>query len=292
MSFFGVPHDLASDKGSHFDDEMVRTYCRDLGISYRATTAHHHQAMGHVERANRTIVEAIRTTLMTARSQWLLLLRDLQLHLNATVNRSLGYSPLELMLGIKPRTPLASASTLPTTPLLSAPEVADRRADIWRRALGNQDKAREANKESYDAKRTPVTYKAGDLVLVRNEHMRSKLDTPWLGPSRVKGAAGHDTYDIEDYPVSTGSSKKVHIDRMRCFDASRSTSHQILQAQLADGYYLVERVVKHDRQNGRLRFFIKWRDWDDQANTWEPYENVSKIEVVQAYMKRLGLSPR
>ncbi|EDK31767.2 chromodomain protein (macronuclear) [Tetrahymena thermophila SB210] len=51
-------------------------------------------------------------------------------------------------------------------------------------------------------------------------------------------------------------------------------SHQ-QQTQLADGYYEVESIQKI-RSFGKydLRFYIKWKGWEDTDNTWEPFQNV------------------
>ncbi|KAL4471675.1 hypothetical protein ABPG74_008568 [Tetrahymena malaccensis] len=51
-------------------------------------------------------------------------------------------------------------------------------------------------------------------------------------------------------------------------------SHQ-QQTQLADGYYEVESIQKI-RSFGKydLKFYIKWKGWNENDNTWEPFQNV------------------
>ena len=33
-----------------------------------------------------------------------------------------------------------------------------------------------------------------------------------------------------------------------------------------------------------LQFFVQWEGYDESSNTWEPWENVAKVDVLQEYL--------
>ena len=47
------------------------------------------------------------------------------------------------------------------------------------------------------------------------------------------------------------------------------------QEELEPKEYIVERVVdKRITVDGKIEYFLKWKDWDDSTNTWEPEEHI------------------
>ncbi len=39
--------------------------------------------------------------------------------------------------------------------------------------------------------------------------------------------------------------------------------------------YLIERIIRGRHKNGRLEYLIKWRDFPNSRNTWEPETNLN-----------------
>jgi len=66
---FGVPADLTSDRGVQFTSEVWGILMSRLGIRHHLTTAYHPQSKGMVERAHRTLKDALRARL--AGGDWL-----------------------------------------------------------------------------------------------------------------------------------------------------------------------------------------------------------------------------
>ncbi|CAG8803597.1 12438_t:CDS:2, partial [Gigaspora margarita] len=55
----GCPHELITDHGSHFDNGLINTICKRLGIKHIMSSPYYLQANGLVERYNRTLCETI-----------------------------------------------------------------------------------------------------------------------------------------------------------------------------------------------------------------------------------------
>ena len=66
------------------------------------------------------------------------------------------------------------------------------------------------------------------------------------------------------------------------------------QEELEPKEYIVERVVdKRITVDGKIEYFLKWKDWDDSTNTWEPEEQIhcksliAKFEQENKQLKRI-----
>ncbi|KAF9924916.1 hypothetical protein BGZ67_009007 [Mortierella alpina] len=53
-----------------------------------------------------------------------------------------------------------------------------------------------------------------------------------------------------------------------------------------DNEYEVEKVVGHKRERGVLSYFLKWKGYDVQDNTWEKEDQVFCEDLVEAYWDR------
>ncbi|KAI4353860.1 hypothetical protein L6164_002783 [Bauhinia variegata] len=52
------------------------------------------------------------------------------------------------------------------------------------------------------------------------------------------------------------------------------------RTDLADGFFEIEAIRRKRVKKGQTQYLIKWRDWPETANTWEPLENLSAVSDV------------
>jgi Reverse transcriptase (RNA-dependent DNA polymerase)/gag-polypeptide of LTR copia-type/Integrase core domain len=86
MTYFGTPpRIIRSDQGKEYLDRKVQNFLKDNGISFQCSVANCHEQNGIAERKNRTLLEAVRTLLMSKQLPKYLWAEALH-HANSTFN--------------------------------------------------------------------------------------------------------------------------------------------------------------------------------------------------------------
>ena len=91
---FGCPLEIHTDQGRNVDGNLMRSLCDLLQISKTRTTPYHPASNGQVERANRTVLQAIRCFLKKKQSEWDVNLQQLTGAIRETENRQTGFTPI------------------------------------------------------------------------------------------------------------------------------------------------------------------------------------------------------
>ncbi|XWS42788.1 hypothetical protein CRYUN_Cryun16bG0044500 [Craigia yunnanensis] len=60
------------------------------------------------------------------------------------------------------------------------------------------------------------------------------------------------------------------------------------RTKLDDGFFEIEAIRRKRVRKGQLQYLIKWRGWPENANTWEPLENLESCsDVIDAFEESL-----
>ena len=100
FSRHGVPAVVRSDNGPQFASEEFRTFSRQLNFQHVTSSPHHPQSNGEAERMVRTVKDMLKKNATTRQ------LYDALLAYRATALPHCRYSPAELLMGRKVKTPL------------------------------------------------------------------------------------------------------------------------------------------------------------------------------------------
>lgn len=72
------------------------------------------------------------------------------------------------------------------------------------------------------------------------------------------------------------------------------------QEDVDDPEYEVESILDKRMKNGEVEYFVKWKGWEDEDNTWEPEDNLSCKDIIDQFnikhealedSKALNISP-
>jgi hypothetical protein len=66
-------------------------------------------------------------------------------------------------------------------------------------------------------------------------------------------------------------SYKTPSKKMSSSSSSSLHKEQVLEDEFM---YTVERIVQHDNNNGKMKYFVKWEGYGDEENTWEDREDL------------------
>ena len=296
MCEFGVPHSILTDNGTQHANQTLTELLNKLGVERRLSLAYSHQENAIVERVNREVVRHVKNIVVDQRikDDWPRAIPFAQRIINATVHPATGFAPYKLVFGDRVDLDRHLFSADFVSADLPITEWVDRmvklHSDMLDVALTNQLTLNA--KKSYEESALLVP---GDLVLWKPEPSvyggKRKLEPNLFGPYKVISQVGTQVH-IEE--IHTHREKVVHISNLIHYDGSHPTITPECIAQVDEGLYNVEKCLQHRKKPGRggLTFFIKWKDFSDDENSWEPLSNVRDNSIVHAYMLTHGMQDK
>ena len=97
---FGAPREIHTDCGRTFESTTLRKMMADRNIKHCLSSPYHHNTNGLVERQFRTIRDYINASLKDkTKRDWEEIIPDIEFTLNATVQKTTGKSPAQIIFG-------------------------------------------------------------------------------------------------------------------------------------------------------------------------------------------------
>ena len=116
--------------------------------------------------------------------------------------------------------------------------------------------------------------------MLKDKLIRDTFDAKYQGPFKVVGKNRGGAYTLQDLdgqilPRKFPPSQLVPISDLPIFK---------------DISYEIEKIINHrDTSNGR-EYLIKWKNYSDEDNSWEPESNLDDFEIVHRYQKQIESS--
>lgn len=286
---WGVPSHILTDRGKIFLSEFWTALFRILRTALLVTTAYHPQGDGQSERTNQNVEIALRHLVNIRKDDWASYLPEVEFSLNNTTNASIGRSPMQFLTGLNAPAAIEAA----TIPRNSATEWASIRDEL-------RDEARDAIKFAqakmsiyYDKKHKPISFQVGDMVYVRlagsmepRYHLpidiSRKLSQQRVGPFKVLERVGNLAYRIL-LPTTWKIHDVLSVAHLEPHTPDQFERVTVPVPEMVVGHdgeveeeWEVEEIIRdrYNKRRKRKEYYIKWKGFGPENNTWEPEENL------------------
>ena len=209
---WGVPKEIVSDRGSDMESKEFADFCSDLGIRRTFTAPYHHQS-NTVERANRTIINMLRTLCADEPKKWPTFLSAVLLAYRNSKHSSIGSSPAEVMFGFQLRLPVDLRYRTELDTPKGQNELAGRLQQVRQDARTTARKTALQRKTRYDndRKTKPRVLKQGNLVYWKKPNP-GKLESIWSGPFLLQNQTSETNWIIKG---KNGNTKEIHVNQLK-----------------------------------------------------------------------------
>jgi hypothetical protein len=203
---YGAPYEIITDRASSLLSDTLREYTDLQNIRHIATTPHHPQTNGMVERMHATLGNEITCLVDGKRDRWDEFLPQALFALRVRRHAVTKQSPFYLLYGVHPRLPQDTEPLVPDMAPLDEIELMEERGQFTARTLDELGHHRAAayersrvqaeamrRRHNFDPNSPLYRYKVGDWVKYRH-HDRMKFEYRWKGPYVVVDVGFPGTY--------------------------------------------------------------------------------------------------
>jgi hypothetical protein len=286
---FGLPSTIYADRDGRWFSDFWTAISSYLKTRMVLSSARHPQHDGQTEIVNQRLEIMLRAYVAEDQSTWARWLPLLEHAYNSAIHSSTGYAPYQLLYGYTPKAPLDLANPRSRSMMLLRENRLDihqflsdieTHRDIARDAIAV---AQEKQAHAYDARRRPLEFQKGELVLV-NPHSLEwleskgssvKLRQRWIGPFPVIKRVSANTYKLK-LPPSFPGNNVVNLQHLRPYLSSPSffgkrTSLPDTRLHLQEGeQHDVEEIVAHryDRKRRKIVYLVRFQGYSSLADKW------------------------
>lgn len=292
---FGFPTSIISDRGSAFTSKIIQDYCKQFGISWKCSTAHHPQTDGQSENAIRRIKTFLRSYINYAQTDWPDYLPDAEFAARISINETTGMSPFFALYGFHPHTPGESVIPhFPSTRQNTQPSPSHRARDICEWLSASITWSQDRRSQAANRHRRPhPRYQVGDRVFISaahfsNDRTSKSLGYKYIGPYPIVRIVDNKAYEVHipSHLADAGVTSTFHPDKLLP-EASKSFPGQ--RPTPAPPVYLtgfnsevepeweIDEIVDCRRTNAygtqyRAKFLGDWPEWNSRP-PWQPWSD-------------------
>jgi len=257
------------------------------------STAYHPQTDGQTERINQVIESYLRSYCNYEQNDWASMLAMAEYAYNNSKHSSTKISPFYANYGFEPRT------TWPTEIQFRNPAselYGHYMTSIHTKLKGRLSEATELMKKNYNKKRKSIRpFKKGELVMLNGQNIRAKhrckkLEDKMFGPFEILSVGNNQRY----CKLSLRDSWKIHpvfnidlLERYKGIDPKK----QVVEVEADGEDWVMEAIIASGPSDGNSKqhvFLVKWKDFTQEENTWETYENVAEhnMKLLEEFYER------
>ena len=299
FSAHGTPDKVITDRGPQYSSRFARDTNKNLVIETAMSTAYHPQTDGQSERTNQEVEQVLRTVINFHQDDWVDWLPVVEFALNNRFKRGLKTTPFYANYGFHPQ-----IGSLPkiNTPVLSVEAFVAHIQQVQKDTTKALEQAAIDMKRFYDRFRSKAPeFQVGQKVLLDNADLAinrpsRKLAERRSGPFPIVEKIGTHAYKLK-LPVQWKTVHPVfHVSKLEPYhedpDSPNFTSPppDIIEGEPE---WEVEKILDSKFANNTLSYFVKWKNWPDSENSWEPEENLENAsDEVANFHKDHPSAPR
>jgi transposase InsO family protein len=306
---YGVPAQLFSDGGKQYVNAIIASFLEKTGTEHVVGMAYSHQEQSIVERSIRELSRWVRDMLYDSQvkhSLWSRYLPFAQRIHNATVVKTIGHSPAEILFG--DRLSLTRNILIPQVNRehtnTEINEWMSNREQFQDTILKSAERLQKKHEEEHLKEDEPTPkltdFPIGSYVLVaypetgygpRRPH---KLFMMHRGPFKIV-SRDDNNFKLLNLVNDKELTKSIFLLRPFYWNENETTPYDVAIKDYSDEYE-VEDILEHKglwSRKAKMTFHVKWLGYED--STWEPWANVSNSSMLDEYLIRHGrekLSPR
>jgi hypothetical protein len=288
---YGAPNMVRSDKGSHFANDLIKEFLVLTGTPHNLTLSYSKQENGVVERANREVNRHLRALTFETNDvdNYRLSLPFVQRIINSSIHETTGVAPASMLFGNQLN---LDRGILTPNPVIHNTEKSSAlisnmlyiQDQIMLNAIAKVTNARA--KHLVKNARPLTVFPVGSYVLALYPvGPPTRLHTKWQGPFKVL------SYVDSEYTLLNlinKSERITHASNLKpfIFDPSKTSAPDIARRDYME--FFVESIVEHRGDTKRLNslfFKVKWLNYDDSHNSWEPWSALRKCDKLHDYLR-------
>ena len=209
--------------------------------------------------------------------------------INSSLNRRTGVNPAHFLFGNKfdlnrdILTPHLSVGTQSRSTYISdLISVQDKVLDTAVQALMKAD----ANTLDTASAGTATVFPVGSYVLCRyTDQPPTRSHTKWHGPYCVVSFKGSE-YVLPN--LVSHKEQSVHVKNLKIFNYDPEVDVPADTARRDYMEFVVEKILDHagdTKKSTTMSFHVKWLNYDDSHNTWEPWKSLRLCEALHDYLR-------
>jgi transposase InsO family protein len=298
---YGSPTSLVSDRGSVFTSEYWQSFCYNLAIKRRMSTAFHPQTDGQTERQNQQLEAYLRMYCTWEQNDWAERLPEAMYAHNSKVHQSTQQTPLSL---------IGANDVIPDTVPGPEPAKGEDSVTSAERARSWLEKQRQriveagerleasaaAQKKYYDRARSDRSFEAGEQVLLKAQNIRTKrphrkLDDKWLGPFTIRERVGLNAYRL----VLPESIKRLHpvfnvqllepYKKRDGYNPPPVNELEVVEGD-AEAQWEVEKILSRRQTAGKpTQYLVRWLGYSSSHDEWKGEAELDSCQdLLQEYL--------
>jgi hypothetical protein len=292
----GVPASIISDRDPRIMGSFWKALTYALGTKLKPSTVQHPETDGLTERANRTILQLLRSYATADQRGWVQQLPLVEFSYNCSKNSSTGHAPFEVAYGSVPKQP--SDLLLPQYQP-AARDMAEQIAKVHRHVQQQMASASARMVAQANKHRRDVQYRRGDKVLLSSAVFLSgtpdksrKLLRKYFGPFTVLHARSPVNVTLQ-LPPHVRIHNTVHVSKVKRWlpdkHWGRRQDMPPVDSEFGDDVlvFTPERVISKRGHGARLRYLVKYTGFDHCENQWLPKNELVGCEhLIRAFERR------